>query len=1363
MKKPLSSALASTLPKAMSFVLIFCMLMTCLTAVTFAAIPDGTHWTIVVEGDVKIGEKTKVMVLTETVANGEATVTETSGVTFQSSDPSVAEIIDGCYILGKKPGVAKITANGFNPSWKGQTRTMLAVVGNGAEEGKTKDFDSETVGNYTESASGYQNLPYSYVEYPRYGTSGKSLYLRPLEVSKYADYGFSETGTFYADKNSLLSPVSIEPGKVTEFWFRHGDTVEAIDRYLELYMPDGARIKFVHKAWGSVWSYNHYRDGSGTITYLQPDGWGKGVVEAFSPGYWTQFVIDGSKVDSETGAGIYTVYVNGMAIFTYEAKTKAKSGFIYAWRVMQLSSGAGNDTTSYYFDNMKMYTLPKETVNIVSNTLNVGEGGKVTIGDVTYTGSGNTLSAEEGSALNFSITPDDGMIIKSISYNGQSLATNTTSVTVAADAVLSVVFEKDAGFSTIPDGTYYTIVADGDVKVGESTKVRLLKEIVTGGQGVISEITDGLTFKSSNPAVAEIVNGEIVGKTEGIAMISVYGFNPSWKSQQKTMLVVVSKGAKESKNFDSETTGIYKEDIGGYTNLPYSYLEYPRHGLTGKALSIDPLKVNLAHLYGTKDIYDTSKDDVLSPITIEPGMITEFWLMSGSSANPLYRYLDFCFPDGGKIGLRSYNDTTTYAWKAQKRFGDGTFVHLDAGDGWGTNGFSGMGAGTWAQFVVDGSKVDADSGEGIYTVYHNGRAIFTYEASQKTKSGFISILRSLKPDTEKNSNNFFVDTIKQYELTKPIINTIEAGEGTIVIGKERYTGQKEVEYMEGEKVYFVVQPPAGKMTKKITYNNTVLSDEVDYFIAVKDAKLEVTYGNYTGSETTYYDVALNGTLREGKTTGVTVTKTITPTNIKNNKAAVVTIPEDEYVLVAEATPESDVLQINEDNTITGLKKGMQKVRVHAKNADGSRGEAIANMLVVVVGTLEAGKNYNQIDTKVVTETLKGESAGNTVLADYQYTVKPAHGKDGTSLYYRNVDKPESMTGSMDMVKKADGVTQFVGKKAITEFWIYCDGYTDSMTSLFFVNGPGLRFWLQMSHSGGTYFLNIAPKNGAFAENNTSVSGYNTRVPMKRGWNQVILDGRGDNMIVYCNGLDFSAYIPTDGTSTTINNIYYDRFIYPDNQVNNYMFLDDYKVYSMDDATPVSNTIEAGEGTVTINEKSYTGTQTISEFVEGEDMDLTVTPPQNKLVDSIFYNGQELGDKVDYVTVVKDATLKITYRDDPAMMTPSIVIYDKKPINIEPTKENPYSTHIVYAQMTGWKLVSDYGMKLTSQAGNSVMLPGFLTVQALDNLATNEGKFAVKIFGDGMNGVTCTLAPYLVYNGETSYGESSEEFTGTVSE
>ncbi len=1363
MKRNFCVVQTKLLAKAMSFMLVLCMIMTCMTAVAFAAIPDGTHWTIAVDGDVKIGEKTKVMVLTEVVANGEATITETSGVTFTSSDTTIAEIVDGCYIVGKKPGVAKITATRFNPNWLGQERTMLVVVGNGADEGKTKDFDSETVGNYTESASGYQNLPYSYVEYPRYGTSGKSLYLPPLEVSKYADYGFSENGTFYADKNSLLSPVSIEPGKVTEFWFRHGDTVEAIDRYIEIYMPDGARIKFVHKAWGSVWSYNYYRDGSGTITYLQPDGWGKGVVEAFSPNYWTQFVIDGSKVDPETGAGIYTAYVNGMAIFTYEAKTKVNSGFIYAWRVMQLSSGVGNDTTSYYFDNAKMYTLPKETVNIVSNTLNVGEGGKVTIGDVTYTGSGNTLSAEEGSALNFSITPDEGMIIKSISYNGQSLATNTTSVTVAADAVLSVVFEKDAGFSTIPDGTYYTIVADGDVKVGESTKVRLLKEIVTGGQGVISEITDGLTFKSSNPAVAEIVNGEIVGKTEGITMISVYGFNPSWKSQQKTMLVVVSKGAKESKNFDSETTGIYKEDIGGYTNLPYSYLEYPRHGLTGKALSIDPLKVNLAHLYGTKDIYDTSKDDVLSPITIEPGMITEFWLMSGSSANPLYRYLDFCFPDGGKIGLRSYNDTTTYAWKAQKRFGDGTFVHLDAGDGWGTNGFSGMVAGTWAQFVVDGSKVDADSGEGIYTVYHNGRAIFTYEASQKTMSGFISILRSLKPDTEKNSNNFFVDTIKQYELTKPIINTIEAGEGTIVIGKERYTGQKEVEYMEGEKVYFVVQPPAGKMAKKITYNGTALADDVDYFIAAKNAKLEVTYGNYTGSETTYYDVALSSNVRVGKTVAVSVTKTITPTNIKSNKAAIEPVSANEFVLVADSIPESDVIQVNEDGTVTGLKKGMQQLKVFAKNKDGSRGTELARMLVVVVGTVEASHDYNFNDTSVVTETLKGESAGNTVLADYQYTVKPAHGLSGTSLYYRNVDKPDSMTGSMDMIKKSDGITKFIPDKAITEFWMYCDGYTDSSTSLFFVNGPGLRFWLQLTYSGGNYFLNIAPKNGAFAENNTSISGYNHRVPMKRGWNQVILDGRGDNLIVYCNSLDFSAYIPTDGTSTGIGNIYYDRFIYPDNQVNNYMFLDDYKVYTMDDPDPVSNTIEAGNGTVTINKKDYTGTKTVAEFIEGEEMYLTVTPPQDKLVDSIFYNGQELGDKVDFITVVKDATLKITYRDDPAVIAPSIVIYDKKPLNTEPTKENPYSTHIVYARMTGWKLISDYGMKVTSKAGNSVELPGLFTAQALQNLSKCEGKFAVKMYGDGIDGVTCTITPYLVYNEEMICGESSEEFTGKVSE
>ncbi len=192
---------------------------------------------------------------------------------------------------------------------------------------------------------------------------------------------------------------------------------------------------------------------------------------------------------------------------------------------------------------------------------------------------------------------------------------------------------------------------------------------------------------------------------------------------------------------------------------------------------------------------------------------------------------------------------------------------------------------------------------------------------------------------------------------------------------------------------------------------------------------------------------------------------------------------------------------------------------------------------------------------------------------------------------------------------------------------------------------------------------------------------------------------------------------------------------------------------------VSNTIEAGEGTVTINGTDYTGTQIIENLTTGTTLNFTVTPPANKLVQNISYNGQDLGDKVDYVTIVKDATLKVTYRDNPATATPAIVIYDKKPLNTEPTDEQPYSTHTVYAQITGWTLVSDYGMKLTNDAGDSVELPGLFTAEVLNSLEKCEGKFAVKVYGDGIVGRTCTITPYFVFNQQTTYGETSEEFTG----
>ncbi|MBE7042825.1 MAG: hypothetical protein E7399_04945 [Ruminococcaceae bacterium] len=193
-------------------------------------------------------------------------------------------------------------------------------------------------------------------------------------------------------------------------------------------------------------------------------------------------------------------------------------------------------------------------------------------------------------------------------------------------------------FAEITDGTYYDIAIDGDLKVGESKDVVVTVTTVTGGEAQVVKSDRALTVSSSDPSVVEVVSGKLVGKKEGVATITVYGFNPNWNGEERTMMVVVSKGAIQTKNFDTETEKGYKETIGEFTNIPYSYLEYPRHGLTGLGLSLDPLKSAIHR-------YEYSKDhgDVISVEESITSFMFKIWECGSHNST-----LGGCHPENGK-------------------------------------------------------------------------------------------------------------------------------------------------------------------------------------------------------------------------------------------------------------------------------------------------------------------------------------------------------------------------------------------------------------------------------------------------------------------------------------------------------------------------------------------------------------------------------------------------------------------------------------------------------------------------------------------------------------------------------------------
>lgn len=188
---------------------------------------------------------------------------------------------------------------------------------------------------------------------------------------------------------------------------------------------------------------------------------------------------------------------------------------------------------------------------------------------------------------------------------------------------------------------------------------------------------------------------------------------------------------------------------------------------------------------------------------------------------------------------------------------------------------------------------------------------------------------------------------------------------------------------------------------------------------------------------------------------------------------------------------------------------------------------------------------------------------------------------------------------------------------------------------------------------------------------------------------------------------------------------------------------------------VSNSISVGEGgSVTVRDQVYTGTAVLDQLEEGEELTFSVTPEEGKVIDQMMYNGSALPDTVSTVTVVKDGTLTVTFRDDPAFTTPSVIT---SPVVI-PGKTEQGATYTVYASSTGYNLAEGYGAWLVRQRdGQKLDLP--VMPEALTAIRATEGKFVFRVFGAGLTGETCYLIPYLTVDGVRQQGEASELFTG----
>ncbi|MDY4976146.1 MAG: hypothetical protein SO147_04510, partial [Clostridia bacterium] len=88
----------------------------------------------------------------------------------------------------------------------------------------------------------------------------------------------------------------------------------------------------------------------------------------------------------------------------------------------------------------------------------------------------------------------------------------------------------------------------------------------------------------------------------------------------------------------------------------------------------------------------------------------------------------------------------------------------------------------------------------------------------------------------------------------------------------------------------------------------------------------------------------------------------------------------------------------------------------------------------------------------------------------------------------------------------------------------------------------------------------------------------------------------------------------------------------------------------------------------------------------------------------------------------------------------------------------YTAYTVYATISQPESITGYGMKL-SFGSESLDLPGVMTGAPWEALQNAGGKFAFRVFGEGISQKACTLTPYLDTEGERITGTPSREFTG----
>jgi len=471
-------------------------------------------------------------------------------VSYAVENPEIAEIKDG-KIVAKREGLTTVTATVGNYSKSYmlivyseilQEQTFASESGLTqayfADKSSIKENNSATVktgagsrtgkGNYWESRQTPIVLAATEVDGKTYQMSKSAHRFSLSAINGTANKSKPQYGTikergvfqlwFYDDMQN--GEAGVNNGKQVSFEFM-GFSGTYQDENGQLYptFPDGT-ANDGSKNWNLSFRVYLRLDGKNNTYNVTQDSklFGNWTQEKTCPTRskgWHQLIVD------YTQESTIALYLDGQKAFTRNTGDLPSNGGITTMKINRHGiSLEANDANHY----VKVSDVAKYDVSVTKTydvSVEVGQGGSVTIGDNTY--GGGTTGKEKvlwGGNLDMTITPAEGYLLESVTVNGTEKTMDATGGTlnlsnVKENAEIKVTFKEIASIPkydlTVTASENGTVTVNGDTVNGTYTK----EDIYEGIQYIVK-----VTPENGYQATVS-VNGKETSLTEDTLVVSM--------------------------------------------------------------------------------------------------------------------------------------------------------------------------------------------------------------------------------------------------------------------------------------------------------------------------------------------------------------------------------------------------------------------------------------------------------------------------------------------------------------------------------------------------------------------------------------------------------------------------------------------------------------------------------------------------------------------------------------------------------------------------------------------------------------------------------------------------------------------------